>query len=458
MMEKENELMYSEMKNPIFQALEDQLRLEFEWAYADKNLYSISMIALYLIDLSNEDFKKIETLVYMYLKKIEETKLNSFLTTEFILGLCFATKVIYNRKRRISAKLLRSLSLLLNEAKKRDWLNNNEFASLVLTSLSSINEFDELLQAATLWVVGKYQEFIKNRNYEGAIDCLYGLRFRRKDLQLSMDDLHELIKQIDKISDETLAKLCILLKGGYEEIAVMLVGELERRLEDEFRNLLMPSLERGLREITSLLNSGYPLVAIKSIIEAKKREGHSWAKDIIVEENSITIRRIPKLNELSKIDPKAHAFALKALDLYNRSYLVKLTKEEFQKLNDAYRTTKIGYIGVRKKEYWIILFITGITSFFTIIFLPDILMKISGFDYQHIIVLIQEAMKDWTKLFVYGLVPGLLFWFWIWLIRILYILRRGGEISIPRLFQLLPIIGDIIRKVLPAEKGDTQDG
>jgi len=457
-MEKENELMYSEMKNPIFQALEDQLRLEFEWAYADKNLYSISWIALYLKDLSNEDFKKIETLLNMYLKRIEETKLNSFLTTEFILGLCFATKVIYNRKRRISAKLLRSLSLLLNEAKKRDWLNNHEFASLVLASLSGINEFDELLQAATSWVMGKYQDFIKNQNYEGAIDCLYGLRFRQKDLQLSLDDLHELIKQIDKISDETLAKLCILLKGGNEKFAVMFMVELERRLEDEFRNSLVPSLERGLREITSLLNSGYPSVTIKSIIEAKRREGYSWAKDITVEDNSITIKRIPKLNELSKIDPKTHALAFKALDLHNRSYFVKLTNEEFQKLENAFRTTKKGYVGVRKREYQIILLIAGITSFFTLIFLPDILMKISAFDYRHLIVFVQEVMKDWTKLFTYGLVPGLLVWFWLWLVRILYILRKGGEISILRALQFIPIIGDIIRKILPTEKGDTQDG
>jgi hypothetical protein len=61
-MEKEAELIYSEMKNPIFQALENQLRLEFEWAYADKNLYSISWITLYLKDLKSEDLRKIKTL------------------------------------------------------------------------------------------------------------------------------------------------------------------------------------------------------------------------------------------------------------------------------------------------------------------------------------------------------------------------------------------------------------
>jgi hypothetical protein len=80
-------------------------------------------------------------------------------------------------------------------------------------------------------------------------------------------------------------------------------------------------------------------------------------------------------------------------------------------------------------------------------------MRISAFD--HLIVFVQEVMKDWTKLFIYGLVRGLLLWFWLWLIRILYTLRGGGEISVLRLLQLIPIIGDTIRKFVSTEKGDT---
>ncbi|MGQ9470013.1 MAG: hypothetical protein ACUVTD_09410, partial [Nitrososphaerales archaeon] len=358
-MEKEAELAYSEMKNPTYQALENQLRLEFEWAYADKNLYSISWIALHLKDLGSEDFKKIETLLEEDLKRFRETKLSTFLTTEFILGLCFATRVIYDRKRRISTRLLRSLRLLLDEAKKRDWLNNYEFTSLVLSSLSGIDEFDELVQVATSWLMEKYQDFVKNRYYESAIDCLYGLRYKQKDLQLSVDTLtlQEIVKQLDEMSDVTLAKLCILLKGGNKGLVVKFIEELERRLEEEFKNSLGSSLERGLREVTSLLSSSCPPETIKSIIEAKSREGQSWAKDFSIEDNAIIIKRIPELSELPKIDPKTHALAFKALDLHNRIYLVKLTKDEFQKLEDVFRTAKKGYLGVRKEEYQIILLI-----------------------------------------------------------------------------------------------------
>ncbi|MGQ9691279.1 MAG: hypothetical protein ACUVQY_08485 [Thermoproteota archaeon] len=279
---------------------------------------------------------------------------------------------------------------------------------------------------------------------------MYGLRSRQKDLQVSVDTIQEMVKQLDGISNETLAKLCILLEEGNKGFVIKFIGELERRLEEEFKNSLSPSLERGLREIIGLLNSGYPPETIKSIIEAKSRKGQSWVKDIGTEDNAMIIKRILELSELPKIDPKTHALAFKALNLHNCAYLIKLTEDEFQKLEGAFHTAKKGYLGVRKEEYQIILLIAGITSFFTIIFLPEILMKIFTLDYQHPIVFVQEVMKDWTKLFTYGLVPGSLIW--LWLVRILYVLRKGGEISISRSIQLIPIISDIIRKFLSTER------
>ncbi|MGQ9744387.1 MAG: hypothetical protein ACUVQW_07250, partial [Candidatus Bathycorpusculaceae bacterium] len=83
--------------------------------------------------------KKIETLLNDDLKKFRKTKLSMFLTTEFIFDLCFA-----------------------RERWERDWLNNYEFASLVLRSLSGIDEFNKLVQVVTLWVMRKYQDFQKS--------------------------------------------------------------------------------------------------------------------------------------------------------------------------------------------------------------------------------------------------------------------------------------------------------
>ena len=295
----------------------------------------------------------------------------------------------------------------------------------------------------------RYQEFIKNQDYERVIDCLYGLKSRQKELQLSTDILQEMIKQLAKMSDETLAKLCILLEGRNKKFAIKFIEELERRLEEEFKDSPDSSLERGLREMTSLLNSGYPTETIKSIIKAKRKKGQSWAKDISIEEKDIIIKRIPRLGELPKIDPKTHALAFKALDIHDRSHFIRLSKDEFRKLEDAYHAAKSGYLGVRKIEYRIILLIAGIASFFTLIFLPEIL---SAFDYQYVITIGQEIVQDWTKLFTYGLRLGFSIWLWLWLIRILYVLRRGGEISVSRSIQLMPIVGDIIRKFLPTER------
>ncbi|MGC9014397.1 MAG: hypothetical protein ACP5KW_08515 [Thermoproteota archaeon] len=454
-MDKENELLYSEIKNPIYQALENQLRLEFEWACADKNLYSISWIALHRENLSDEEFRKLETLLNDDLGKMKDKKTNSLLNTEFILGLCFAAEV-FHRKGKVSTRLIDSLNSILSEAKKRNWLNNHEFASLVLSSLSNINEFNEITQIVMLWVTEKYKEFIRDQDYEKVIDCFYGLVTKQTDLELEEDILQEIMRHIDKVSDETLAKLCIILKN--RESAIICIRELERRLEEEFKGSLEPSLERGLREIISLMNSACSQETVKSIIDAKRKEGQSWVEDISMENKNIIIKRPPELDELPKVNPKFHALALRALNIHNRSSVVMLNKYDFLRVKEVFNISKKDHIGIRKKEYYIILLITGITSFFTSIFLPEIVLKIFNLNYQQIISYVQKLPQDLpmiiTEVIKVNPVLGFSMWCWIWLIRILYSLREGGELSISKLIKLMPVFGDIIKKFLVTE-GDS---
>jgi hypothetical protein len=352
--------------------------------------------------------------------------------------------------------LLSSLNLILSEAEKRNWLNNHEFASLVLRSLSNINEFNEIIQAALSWIMEKYKEFTKNRDYEKAIDCLYGLDVKKTDLELEENVLQEIIQHIDGISDETLAKLCIIFKN--KKFAIIFIRELERRLEEEFKNSLSPSLERGLREIISLMNSTYPQEAIKSIIDAKVKEGKTWAGHISVENKGISIKQIPELGELPRINPKFHALAFKALDIHNRSSAIMLNKDEFLRMKEVFNASKKGYLGVRRKEYQIILLMTSITSFFTFIFFPEIVLKILALDYRTVIALIQELVQDPIKIVIKVIIecwiPGISIWLWIWLVRILYFLRKGGEVSILELFKFMPLLGYLVKKLLSAEDGD----
>ncbi|MEM3385396.1 MAG: hypothetical protein QXE78_07710 [Nitrososphaeria archaeon] len=104
-MEKETNIKISEIKNPVYQALGNQLRSEFEWAYADKNLYSTAWIALHLKNIGADEFKKIKTLVRNNINSFRMDELNKFLTTEFILGLCFGTKVVFNKEGKVPIEL-----------------------------------------------------------------------------------------------------------------------------------------------------------------------------------------------------------------------------------------------------------------------------------------------------------------------------------------------------------------
>ena len=92
------DLLYSEIRNPIFQALENQLRIEFEWAYVDKNLYSFSWIALHLKELTEEDLRRVNNLVKEALNRVAKGNIVPFINTEFILGLCFAARIIYEKR------------------------------------------------------------------------------------------------------------------------------------------------------------------------------------------------------------------------------------------------------------------------------------------------------------------------------------------------------------------------
>jgi hypothetical protein len=447
-----NSIAYSEMKNPVYQALENQLNLELQWAYSENNLYSASWILLNLTDITPEDLKRIETLVENDLKILQEEKLEKFIKTEFILGLCFGAKIIHGKKGTIPKLLKDYLFSLLNEADKRKWLNSHEFASLVMISIYHIDILNEEFQRVFTWVKSRYYEFLQHHEYEKMIDCLFGLKIVKPDFQLEPDHLQEILKNISMISDETLAKLCIILNKDKQNIS-SLIQELEKRLENEFKGFLGSSLERALREIVSLLNSNCTPEAIKPIIEAKRKEGQDWAKYIDTEGKKIIIKKVPELRELPKIDPKTHALAYRALNLNDRSSVIMLSKKEFSKLYIAYKSTRKDYVGVRYTEYRSILLIAGITSFLLIMLFYGLVLNISISNYQNFMTFVLEIIQDWSKLFIYGALI-LPIYFWIWFIRFLYELRNGGEINRLKLFKLMPILSSIIKKILGEnEKG-----
>ena len=444
----ENDLAYLEAENPIYRALLDHIILELEWARNDKNLYSLCWSILSLPAVKKYDIKAIQKLLQDQLKEFKKADdIRQFLILEYILGLCLGVKILNLHKQRIPANLRDSILKLLYEAKNREWFGSHEFVSLIIYSLSKVEGFDDIFKDAHSWLEKKFESFIQNHNFENIIDCLFGLPESKK--WLDQIPLSIILGNRDKISDEALSKLTIiLLNSQLTKEASILVADLEGKLEDEFRGPLNPSLERGLREVISLSYSNCPPETIELILKTLKNRGVPWADEVITKDKEIVIKKLPELSRFPKIDPKMHALSFMALSAAGRSTIYQLDKAELEKARNAIAQTKRGYFGIRRVEHWAILLVAGITSFFTFVFIVDIATKFSSvLNLSNVIAAIQEISQNWTRILAYGHY-AFMFYLWVYLIRILYALNRGGELKKSQLIGLIPLFGRIINRFL----------
>lgn len=437
------DLFCSEAQNPLYQALENQLRLEFEWAYNEKNLYSVAWILLHKKETKGGDWAKMDEIVQSDLRRIGERNLSSSISTEFILGLCFAASAIHRKRGAIPGGLSNAVRQLLEEARQRGWLGSQEFLSLILYSLSGISEFDQIIASGTIELRERCNQFSVQLNREGFVDCLFGLVAARVSHDIESPFLANVLLETSTLSDEAIAKLCIVLyREGHKERALGLVTELEERLAKRFAGSLGQSLERGLREVAGLVNSSCPPETVSAILEEKREKGQGWAKDLEARDGEIIIRRIPRLGEVPRVDPKLHALALEVLTLYNRSVIVTLDVESFRKLREAYLVNRGDYVDVRRNEYWLVLVLCALASF-VVLSLPEAVVGIFSLGWEGLMTFVAKVGADWTGLLM--LTPwGMRLLLWVWLVRILYSLRKGGQITISEVLKKVPILGDIV--------------
>ena len=444
----DNDLIYLEVENPIYRALLDHIMLEMEWARSDKNLYSFCWSIMSLPAVKKDDIKTVQQLLQDKLKGFKKVKdIRRFLDLEYILGLCLGVKILNRHRRRIQANLRDSTLKLLYEAKNRDWFRSHEFVSLVIYSLSEVEGFDDIVKDAHSWLEKKFDSFIKNHNFENIINCLFGFPERKK--WLDQIPFSNILENRDRISDEGLSKLAIILSNSQlTKEASILVADLEGKLKDEFRGPLNPSLERGLREVISLSYSNCPPETMELILKTLKNRGVPWTDEVITKDKAIIIKKLPELSRFPKINPKMHALSFMALKTAGRSTVYQLDKRELEKAQNAIAQTRRGYFGIRRAEHWAILLVAGITSFFTFVFIVDIATKFSSvLNLSNIITALQEISQNWVRILAYGHY-ALMFYLWVYLIRILYALNRGGELKKSQLIGLIPLLGPIINRLL----------
>jgi hypothetical protein len=434
-------LIFSEVQNPAYVALLDHVKLEIEWSLSEKDLYSFCWGLLALPKLRKEDISSIKALLEDEVAKFEKTKdTRLFLRTDYILGLCLATRILTSQKKGLPTDLKTILEELLEQSEKRDWLKNHEFASIVLVSLAGIDVFSSRVDKVAEWLKLRYEFFKKEQNKENLIDCIFGLVHYDQNFSVERNFLENCIEKISEISDERLAKLLLILQqkqyGDNEVIKV--VDEVEARLKKEFKDQLNPILERGLREIINLLHSSCPPEVVKKILESLKEEGIAWASDLKNEGKSIVIEKLPQLTYLPKIEPKTHSLMLKALRDTDRVVLYQLNKREFKKAENAVKQTKTGFWAIRQLELIYILVYSGVLGLMTYM----LLLRLPWINWNELVFFLSSIYLNPLALLSYALRFGwpylVLVIAWIIYLRSLNVLKIHGVIKKENVIDLIP--------------------
>src|SRR5205809_6366582 len=146
-----SELNYSEVKNPLTLAIETQIRLELEWAFVEKDLYSFGW-SLIAQTPKKEDLKRLKSLVDQAILRFKELGAEKLTKSEFILGLCLACKVLLTAGNGIKDELVRTIQRFLDISKSRRWFDSEEFAGIALYCIGSVQEFQDSGKAISKWL------------------------------------------------------------------------------------------------------------------------------------------------------------------------------------------------------------------------------------------------------------------------------------------------------------------
>ncbi len=442
-----SELAYSEVRNPLALALETQVRLELEWAYVEKDLYSYSW-SLIAQTPKKEDLKRLKSLIDDAVSKVKEHGTEKFTKTEFILGLCLACKALVQAGNGLKDGLVQTVREFLDIAKKHRWFDSEEFASVVLYCLGPTKEFRDDCRAVSKWLEERQKVFRDEGNYEKTIDCVFGLA-EWKESSIPGNVIEDVQMHLSKLGVETLSKMCIVQKDG---ASATLVKELEKKLDSEFSSKPNYSLERAIRDLSSMLHSDYPEQAVSSFLEGRRKEGHRWAESIEYKDGQLLLKRTPELGDLPKIDPKAHSLELSALTAVGQTTLYTLNKASLDRAIQAARQATPAYVGIRQAEYRSILVIAAAVTLVLAIASVHVIVSFLTIRPDDVSSFILEVSRDWTRILTLG-PQGILIFIWVWFVRILYQLRHGGQVDRMKLLRLIPLVGYVFTHIV-SEEGD----
>ena len=363
------------VRNPIVQTLSKHLRVEAEIFKARSDFYSSNWAILALVNAS-EETDILESNIGELEKEAKEITRGEYtITTELVIKFALCERIL-KLKGRKNKHITKSMKILLEKSKDRNWFNSQETASMLLFLLNDCG-FSSELDEVHKWLRSKNEQFIQNRNYPNVIDSSLGLLSYKNEIELRFEELaqnieHQSIERISKV-------LIIIMRSGRNEYLNNLITILEEKLKDKFKNWIFPDLEMTLFEGISLINSNIPKQEIDRILGNLRSNNIEWANLIDITENGILLKNVD-LIEFPYLNSKEDALSMLALLEVERDTVYQLNKEEFELANNAIREHKEGYTGIKKIQLQylfysslILIFLFFVMSTYSLDILPDLI-------------------------------------------------------------------------------------
>jgi len=361
------------VRNPIVQTLSKHLRVETEIFKAKNDFYSSNWGILALVN-ANEEIDILESSIDELEKEAKEIIKEEYtITTELVIKFALCEKIL-KLKGRKNQYMTKSIKILLERSRDRNWLNSQETVSMLLFLLNDCG-FSSELDEAYKWLRNKNEQFIQSRNYPNAIDSSLGLLSYKNEIELQFE---ELVRNIEHQSIERTSKLLmIVMKSGKNEYQNNLITILENKLKNKFKNWIFPDLEMTLFEGVSLMKSNIPKQEIDGILDNLRKDSIEWANSIDITENGILLKNVD-LREFPYLNSKEDALSMLALLEAERDTVYQLNKEEYELANNALREHKEGYTGIKKNQLQylfdfslILIFLFFLVSTYSLDILPD---------------------------------------------------------------------------------------
>ncbi|KYK34932.1 MAG: hypothetical protein AYK18_13565 [Theionarchaea archaeon DG-70] len=361
------------VRNPIVQTLSKHLRVETEIFKAKNDFYSSNWGILALVN-ANEEIDILESSIDELEKEAKEIIKEEYtITTELVIKFALCEKIL-KLKGRKNQYMTKSIKILLERSRDRNWLNSQETVSMLLFLLNDCG-FSSELDEAYKWLRNKNEQFIQSRNYPNAIDSSLGLLSYKNEIELPFE---ELVRNIEHQSIERTSKLLmIVMKSGKNEYQNNLITILENKLKNKFKNWIFPDLEMTLFEGVSLMKSNIPKQEIDGILDNLRKDSIEWANSIDITENGILLKNVD-LREFPYLNSKEDALSMLALLEAERDTVYQLNKEEYELANNALREHKEGYTGIKKNQLQylfdfslILIFLFFLVSTYSLDILPD---------------------------------------------------------------------------------------